>query len=397
MVTDREYRRFLILFMVNGGASSAGMPLVSLFLTQELDASLAEVGVVTVAGLLVIVTGPVVGGLSDRMRSRSPLMVGLAVWMAAGWAVYPFVDVFWLAIAVQVVMLSWIGPLNAQIFASLSETLEERAAPNASTITSTLRGGYSLGFMIGPVVSTALVTLVDLRTAFALAVALYLVTATLGWRSPVAAKRARGDGEPKAKARNGSILPLLVFASGACLVMVGDMLRAVYLPIYVVEELGHSAAMFGALISVAAGLEILAFPLVGRLADRFGVRRVMMAGLGAGIAAHTVLATSSSLWQVWLFTVLTVVVFTVTMGLGVTYAQSLAPGQRGLAASMFFSAQTGAMPVSGIVTAAAVGSLGLPGIFWVPAGLCAVCLVALVLASRRTSRRPAAEAAAEPR
>lgn len=325
LITDRDYRKFLVLFIVNGAGSSAGLPLVPLFLTRELDASLTEVGVLTVTGLLVIVAGPFVGKFSDRFGSRSRIMVALAVTMAAGWAIYPFLTTFWPAIAVQVVMLSWVGVLNAQVFASLSETLDRRESPDASTITSTLRGGYSLGFMIGPIVSTTLVTLANLRVAFGLAVVVYLLVAVLAWRSPVASRHETAEAASTAESRRGAMLPLLIFAVGACLVIVGDMLRAIYLPILVVAEFGHSEAMFGALISVTAGLEIGLFPFVGRLADRFGVHKVMMAGLVFGVAAYVVLATAGHIWQVWLFTVLDVVIFTVTMGLGVTYAQSLAP------------------------------------------------------------------------
>lgn len=396
LVTDSDYRRFLLLFVVNGAGSSAGIPLVPLFLTRELGADLTEVGVLTVTGLLVIVAGPVVGRLSDRRGSRPVLMTVLALWMAAGWALYPFVTAFWAAIVIQVVMVSWIGVLNAQIFASLAETIEHRGTPDGSTITATLRGGYSLGFMLGPLITTTLVALVELRAAFGLAVVVYVATAALAWSSPRAPRDTAAATAAEAKARKTSMLPLLIFAAGACLVIVGDMLRAIYLPLIVVDELHHSVAMFGVLISVTAGLEIGLFPVVGKLADRFGVRTVMMVGLVFGIASHSVLATATHIWQVWLFTVLNVVTFTVMMGLGVTYAQSLAPGQTGLAASVFFSAQTAAKPISGIFVAAGMGTLGLPGIFWIPAGLCALCLLALAVAGRRTGveapSRPAAEA-----
>lgn len=394
LVTDRDYRRFAVLFIVNGAGSSAGLPLVPLFLTQELHASLAEVGVLTVTGLLVIVAGPFVGKFSDRTGHRRQIMSGLALLMAAGWAVYPFLTTFWAAIAVQVVLLGWVGVVNAQVFAGLSETLDRRGSTDAATITSTLRGGYSLGFMIGPLISTTLVALVSLRAAFGLAVVVYLAVAVLAWRVPVTDRHAESGAEPKPKGGKGAMLPLLIFATGACLVIVGDMLRAIYMPILVVEELDHSEAMFGALISVTAGLEIALFPFVGKLADRFGVHKVMMVGLVFGIAAYVVLATSTHIWQVWLFTVLDVVIFTVTMGLGVTYAQSLAPGQSGLAASVFFSAQTAAKPVSGVLVALSIGGLGLPGIFWLPAGLCALCLLALAVTSRQTKRREPAESTA---
>ena len=389
---DPAYRRYLVVLTVTGAAGSAGMPLVPLFLVQELHASLAQVGVLTVAGLFGVALNLPVGRLSDRLRSRRPLMYGLAGAMALGWAAVGWTTSFWAALAVYVVLLSApYGTLNAQIFAGLSDTMHERGEEKQSTVNSTLRGGYSFGYMLGPLVSTSIASAAGLRTAFWVAVGAYALVVLLALRLPDAA-RAQAPG--KAAGERGGFrdaLPLVFVACGLCLVIVGDMLRAVYLPIYVVERLHQSTVVFGVLVAVVAGLEVGVFPLMGMLADRLGIKRVIAASLAVGVVAYAVLASSTAMWQVWVFHVIQVVLFVATIGLGLSYAQSLAPGRPGLASSTFFSAQTAAKPLSGIVGATAVGGLGLPGIFWVPAGLCALCLVAFTATAwrtRRTAREP---------
>ncbi|MEV0647429.1 MFS transporter [Phytomonospora sp. NPDC050363] len=389
---DADYRRYLLLLTVTGAAGSAGMPLVPLFLSQELGASLAEVGVLTVSGLLGVAVNLPVGRLSDRLRSRRPLMLVFASCMGLGWALLGFASSFWVAIGIYAVLLSApFGTLNAQIFAALNDTMRERGESRPSTINTTLRGGYSFGYMLGPVLSTVLAASVGIRAAFWIAVAAYALVVVLASRiRPGAGPRATDTGENGAK-RTG-ILPLALFACGLSMVIVGDMLRDVYLPIYVVEYLHQSTVAFGVLIAAIAGLEVVVFPLVGALADRFGIERVIVAALAIGVVAYAVLASSTQMWQVWLFRLLQVVLFAATIGLGLSYAQGLVPGRAGLASATFFSAQTAARPVSGLVGAAAVGGLSLPGIFWVPAGLCALCLVVFAATSLR-GRKPVHEEA----
>lgn len=390
---DADYRRHLALLVLVGAAGSAGIPLVPLFLLRKLNADLAEIAVLTVSGLLGIALNLPLGRLSDRLRSRRPLMFALAATMAAGWALLGFAPTFWAAVAIYAVLLSApSGTLNAQIFASLSDTMRHRDEPRPSTVNATLRGGYSFGWITGPLLSTALAATAGLQAAFWVAVAAYTVVAILTLVLRETGAPAATDTATAGKTDRTSILPLALFACGLCAVMLGEMLRGAYLSIYVVEQLGQSTLVFGFLAASGAALEVGVFPLMGSLADRFGIRRVIAAALAVGVLAYAVLASSTQMWQVWVFYVLQVVLFVATSGLGLSYAQGLAPGRAGLASATFFSAQTAAKPASGLVGVVAIGTLGLPGIFWVPAALCAFCLVAFTAVALRSRRERVAVA-----
>ncbi|GIG67098.1 MFS transporter [Phytomonospora endophytica] len=392
LVRDRELRVFGLLFFLAGMAGSAAIPLVPLYMTRELGASLTEVGLLAAAGLFKAAIGLPLGRYSDRLRSRSTLLGVLSCWMAVGWLLLPAMPGFWSAAVVYVLGLPFIGAINAQIFAGLTETLDRRGESRPATITSTLRGGYSFGYVIGPLFGTTVAALAGLWSAFVVASVLYVLLAALGFLARLTGGHSSAHREKPAASGKSRLWPLWLFAFGVCLVIMGDGFRALYLSIYVVDGLHQSEAMFGALVSVAAAVEIVVFPLVGFATDRLGARKVILAALGIAVAGYTVLATSGAIWQVWLFHMLQVLVFTVTIGLGVTYAQRLVPGQTGLASSAFFSAQTAAMPIAGVLGAATVGTLGLPGIFWIPAGICAVCLLVFALSPTPVSEtaRPGA-------
>ncbi|WP_280176799.1 MFS transporter [Stackebrandtia albiflava] len=386
LLADRPYRWYAFVLVLTGMSGSAGMPLMSLFLIQELGASLEEAAMTTVAGLLGVAVNLVIGRRSDRWRSRIPVMCASAAVMATGWALVGFTDVFWLALLVYAALLSApYGVLNAQIFAGLADVMAARDEPRPSTVNSTLRGGYSFGFMIGPVLSTALASVAGIRAAFAVAAVAYAGVAILALFLDSTRPAATTAGP---RSRGGGNLPLTLFAVGTCLVIVGDMLRGVYLPVYVVEELHHSTFVFGVLIAAVAGAEVVVFPLVGMAADRFGIRRIIAVALAVGVCGYAVLATSTQLWQVVVFHVFQVFLFAATIALGLSYAQRLVPGRPGTASAAFFSAQTAAKPVSGLLGAVAVAGLGLPGLFWLPAVLCALCLAAFTAASLRARSRP---------
>ena len=390
---DADYRRYLSLLILAGAAGSAGMPLVPLFLLRDLHAGLAEIAVITLSGLLGVAFNIPLGRVSDRLRSRRPLMCALAATMAAGWALLGFAPSFWIAVAIYAVLLAApAGALSAQIYASLGDTMRHRNEPRPSTVNATLRGGYSFGWIAGPLASTGLAATAGLQAAFWIAVAAYAIVAvlTLVLRETGGPKTT---GSTAADGTNGaSPLPLVLFACGLCAVMLGEMLRGAYLSIYVVEHLGQSTFVFGVLAGSAAAIEVGVFPLMGALADRFGIRRVIAAALAFGVVAYAILASSTQMWQVWVFYELQLVLFVATSGLGLSYVQGLAPGRAGMASATFFSAQTAAKPASGLVGFVAIGTLGLPGIFWVPAVLCAVCLVAFTASALRPRREPVAVA-----
>ncbi|MFD0559112.1 SET family sugar efflux transporter-like MFS transporter [Stackebrandtia endophytica] len=380
---DRELRTFGLLFVLAGVAASAAIPLVPLYMTTVLNASLSQVGAISIGALVGAVVGLPLGRLSDRIRSRSNLMAVLAMWMTAGWLLMPLMPNFWAAAVVYAVGVPFIGPINAQIFAGLSQALERREEASPATITTTLRGGYSFGYVIGPLMGTAMAAMISLAAAFVVAAVAYAALAALGWSARIENGSRGGRDKPPAKRHLAAFGPLTLFCAGVCLIVMGDMFRAIYLPIYVVDILDHGETVFGLLIASAAFAEILVFPLVGAAADRYGIRRVILAGLVLAVLGYAILATSSQLWQVWTFHLIQVVVLAITVGLGITFAQQLAPGQAGLASSAFFSAQSAAVPLAGIIGAATVTGLGLPGLYWIPAGLCLVCLVAFALLSGR--------------
>lgn len=379
VVRDAEYRKYLVCFLLLGTTTSSAVPLLSLFLSSHLHADNRTVGlfaVSTVAGAVVSLS---TGWLSDRVASRTKLLRRSMVWLAAGWVLLSFTGRIWEAFAINMVFFSVLGTVSAQFFASLAETLDEKNSTARATITATIRGGYALGYVVGPLVGTAVSSAYGLRTAFVLSAGLYLCCAALSLTLTDA--RRTVPAKPKASLRSlpAAGLSVLLFVAGTALVLSGDGLKSVYLPLYVTGDLGGSLVTFGSLLSVSAVCEVVVMPLVGVLSDRFGIHRIVTAGIAVGVVDFAILALSGQMWNLYVVQVVHVIVLSVTLGLGPTFLQQFSTLGTGTATSVFFAGQSLSRIVAGATGALGVGVLGLPGIFWVPAAFFLVVTVGLVL------------------
>lgn len=69
------YRSVLLSLVLSGISVSSYVPMLSLFLVQTLRASDSSIGLFTLTFLLSPVVGIMAGRISDRLRSRVPLLV----------------------------------------------------------------------------------------------------------------------------------------------------------------------------------------------------------------------------------------------------------------------------------------------------------------------------------
>jgi SET family sugar efflux transporter-like MFS transporter len=365
-----EYRILYLGLLVTGVGSSCAMPLAALYLTNELHVPPSGVGLF----FLVRLAGPAVsmgtGWLSDRVRDRLPLLRMFMAWLAAGWLLFGLATGLSSALTVSAVFLCFTGPVNAQFFTAVDDRITGQDERQRSTITSTLRGGNALGYVLGPALGGYLATAFGLRSVFITAAVLYLLAIlSTWWLRAVTAGRERVP-----QGRSGPVgLPLLVCGAGITLILSGDAMKQGYLPVFVVDQLGHSPSDYGMLMSVSAVVELAVFPLAGMLADRIGMAKVIGGALLVGVADYVLLAVSSHLWQLYVVQVLHVAVIVAMYGVGISYLQRISPHRPGLASSAFFAAQGIATPFGGLLGSLGVGAFGLPGMFWVPAAFCLLC------------------------
>jgi MFS transporter, SET family, sugar efflux transporter len=393
VLRSRLYRRATVSLFFAGLGISVAMPQLSLFLVQELHASLPVAGLFFLTNLAAPVLGFVVGRWSDRLTDRLSLFRAGAVVGLFGWVAMAFTTEVWMAFLVNLTLLGLAGATSSLIFAAVRDELTHVPTGADNRVMSTVRLGFSVGFMTGPVLGSVLGGVAGLRVTLiaagvcTLLQAVPLIGLTVTRAVPdhvVLRDRATG----RVASRPPSLLPLVAFLGLSVLAMCGDTIRFAYLPIYMELQLGTPDWLRGVVISVQSVGMLVFIPIMGVLADRFGAHRLVVVNVLLGVGANLGFMTADSELGLIAATVLNSAMWATLGGIGITVAQDLYPTGIGLASSLYFSAIRFSAAIGGIAGGLGVRWLGVPGVFGVPALLCIVAAVGLLIQATVMHHRP---------
>jgi SET family sugar efflux transporter-like MFS transporter len=310
-----------------------------------------------------------------------------------GWILMAFSTEVWMAFLVNLTVLGFAGATGSLIFAAVRDQLTHAPTGADNRVMSTVRLGFSLGFVTGPVVGSVLGGLAGLRlTLIAAGVctalqALPMIGQTVPRAVPDRVVPPDGAGG-RSLSRAPSLLPLLTFLGLSVLAMCGDTIRFAYLPIYMELQLGTPDWLRGVVISAQSVGMLIFIPIMGVLADRFGAHRLVVVNVLLGAGAYLGFVAADSELVLIAATVLHSVMWATLGAIAITVAQDMYPTGIGMASSLYFSAIRFSAAVGGIAGALGVGWFGVPGVFLVPALLCIVAALGLLIQAKVTHRTP---------
>ena len=384
VLRSRLYRRAMVSLFFAGLGISIAMPQLSLFLVQDLHASLPVAGLFFLTNLAAPVLGFVVGRWSDRLTDRLLLFRVGAVVGLIGWVVMAFTTEVWMAFAVNLTVLGFAGATGSLIFAAVRDQLTHAPTGADNRVMSMVRLGFSLGFMTGPLLGSVLGGVAGLRlTLIASGVCTVLQAVPMIGQTVTRAVPDRvvlADGTAGRNAsRPPSLLPLVTFLGLSVLAMCGDTIRFAYLPTYMELQLDTPDWLRGVVISVQSVGMLVFIPIMGVLADRFGAHRLVVVNVLLGVGANLGFMAADSELGLIAATVLNSAMWATLGGIGITVAQDLYPNGIGMASSLYFSAIRFSAAIGGVAGGLGVGWFGVPGVFLVPALLCIVAAVGLLI------------------
>ena len=383
VLRSRLYRRATVSLFFAGLGISVAMPQLSLFLVQDLHASLPVAGLFFLTNLAAPVLGFVVGRWSDRLTDRLSLFKLGAVVGLVGWVAMAFTTEVWMAFLVNLTVLGFAGATGSLIFAAVRDELTHTPTGADNRVMSTVRLGFSVGFMTGPVLGSVLGGVAGLRlTLIAAGVCTLLQAVPMIGQTVTRAVPDQVVLPDRTAGRNASppsLLPLVTFLGLSVLAMCGDTIRFAYLPIYMELQLGTPDWLRGVVISVQSVGMLVFIPLMGVLADRFGAHRLVVVNVLLGAGANLAFMAAGSEFVLIAATVLNAAMWATLGGIGITVAQDLYPSGIGLASSLYFSAVRFSAAIGGIAGGLGVGWFGVPGVFLVPALLCIVAALGLLI------------------
>ena len=154
--------------------------------------------------------------------------------------------------------------------------------------------------------------------------------------------------------------------------------------LFVTETLGLDVVWAGVALGVAAGLEIPALLIIGRLSRRFSSLGLIASGCLIGIVYYVAMAYVSGPVLLVGLQALNAWFFAVVAGIGLTLLQQIIP-RPGLASGLYTNTRRlGAIVSGAIISFGSVTALGYSGVFAASAALTVVALVAVTVAARIT-------------
>ena len=253
---------------LNQGAMPALLP----FFVAEYDLSYQQAaGLVFAATIASSIVQPLFGRYADRRPAAWLMPVGVIA-AGLGLALTGLVRDYWLMAAVLMISGLGVAAFHPEAARSMNAAAGERKATGMSFFSM----GGTTGFAVGPLVATGLMLAFGVRGALLLALPALGMGAVLFSQLralPVLKLRPKHAGPvpgeaPDAWGSFGLLSGAIIFRS---VLFFGFN---TFLPLYWIDVLGQSPAAAGTILSVWLGSGVVGSLVGGRLADRYGARRV---------------------------------------------------------------------------------------------------------------------------
>lgn len=405
ILRSRLLRGAFLSLVISGIGMSITAPQITLFLVEELHLTDSQAGLYFLTNLVAPITGYIVGSLSDRSGSRLLVFRIAAVAGFVGWALMAVAMQAWMPFAINMLLLSAAGAGAAQLQAAVRDELNASPTPADNSVIAVMRTAMAFGWVVGPVLGAVLGAALGLRPLLLLTGLCILtsIVPLIGVRTPpvrpgraspirsasddpaeLGAEEPAPTGATRVVARR-SMAPLLLFTMIYILIMCGETVKLAYLPLYMDRTLGIDAGIRGAIIGLQPLVELPLMLFAAKLADRFGVVRVLLVGALMAVGAHVAYASADAVAQPIVLLIagqLLMAGVIATFGvLGITVAQRLLPERVGTASSVFLSSYALNAALGGFLGSIGAAWLGMPQLFWIPAAIATLGAVALVALS----------------
>ena len=264
-------------------------------LSRRLGASPTMIGLLFGSfGVTLLLVSVPMGAISDRIGRKGPIVGGLVALSAAS-VLFAYADTLPWLFAARLVQgaadaVTWV--VGFALIADLYDSSER------GRVTGIVMMGTSFAVMFGPTLGGWLYEIGGIRLPFiAVAVMAVVAIALFAWIE-IPPRQAAGEAVPIR-------MVLRVPAIAACALTVVaisstiSMLEPV-LSLYL-NTLGVNPGRVGMVYGAAAVVTTLLHPLCGRLADRFGARRMTILGLIATACMTPILGQAWSFWTALVF------------------------------------------------------------------------------------------------
>ena len=366
---------FLLMAFLTGIGSAFQLPVLSLFLSREVDASPLAVGFFYSFNAVVgIVIGQLLASYSDQQPDRRKIILLCCLMAAVGYLFFAFSRNYYILITFAVILFGLGSASNPQIFAFAREYTETNKKDSVmfSTI---MRTQISLAWIVGPPLAFSLMISMGFEFLFSLGALAFACSGMLALLLLPKMQRqlpAQSSNITTQAPRQNRRSTLFLFLT-TMLVFCCNSVYLINMPLYVIKELQLEEKLAGILMGTAAGLEIPIMLLAGYLTRYVSKKSLLLFAIVCGLLFYAALLIVENPWLLIAIQLLNGALIGIIATIGMLYFQDLMPQQLGSATTLFTNAVKSSWVIAGPVA-------GVIAEIWNYASVFYFCLLAIVLA-----------------
>lgn len=366
------------------------LPTMSIFFADAVGVSPFWVGI-PYAGIALasIVYNQAVGGWSDSLADRRPLIVALCLVGVLACVVFAFSRRYWVTCASAVTLLSLAMVSFSQMLAYSLEYAERRLPlERIALFNAIVRAQIAFAWVAGPPLGFLLVSYFGFTTLYLTASALFVLVAVvspqllpaLGKIQSADLSSGPGFWRTGTWVQQRSLLICLLALS----VMWGvNNAYLISLPLHLTRNLVIDTAWVGWIMGTAAGLEVPVMLLAGVLAARLNPLYLVRASGLAGLMLYAGIYWADALWQLFVLQLANAVFIGILAGLGVSVVQQMLPGRAGSASALYTNTTHAGTLLSSLLVSTVAEGYGYHSVFLANIALVAVATVLFFFVRQR--------------
>ncbi len=376
------YTTFMLLAFMMGIAGALQAPTLSLFLSREVGAKPFWVGlfytVNAIAGILVSLA---LAKHSDNRGDRRRLIMFCCLMAVGNTLLFAFNRHYLTLITFGVMLASIANAVMPQLFA-LAREYADSSRSEVAIFSSVMRAQQSLAWIIGPPLAFMLALNYSFTTMFSIAAGIFAISLMLiAFKLPSVARVTQVQEESplsELKSSRGNKNMMTLFLAST-LMWTCNAMYVIDMPLWISDDLGFSDSLAGALMGVAAGLEVPTMILAGYYVKRWGKRNMMLAAVTAGMLFYIGLLAFNSFIALLVLQLFNAIFIGIIAGIGMLWFQDLMPGRAGAATTLFTNSISTGVILAGILQGTLSQSYGHSSIYWT---ITTLSLLTLLLTSR---------------
>jgi MFS transporter, SET family, sugar efflux transporter len=340
----KGYSLFMICMFLVGTGISITMPYLSLYSTEEFGMSTGAFGIfMAVSSLSGVLINSFIAQRSDSGINRKKIIIFAMLSSAVGYASYILFHNYFLLL-ITVTLFNGIGAAAMpQIFAFAQESANASKTDDKTFALSTLRSLVSLGFLIGPLGGTLILSTAGYKGLFLGTSSIFIIIASLVFfflqnRNNTYHNKKKNKEQILVPSLNNKQIryPFIAFV----LLFAVNAINGINTPLFIVNELHGSHAEVGIVVSVCAGLEIPIMIALGALSRKITNHTLMIISCFISGIYFLVLTAASHSWILIVAQLLQAIFVAIVMGNGLSYFTDLLPDSPGMSATIYSNGST---------------------------------------------------------